>query len=93
LVFGEVFVRIASGVRSFLVGRLCFVARELAALSYDNVFGGFVAALGREVLNLAYDGFAVQDFAKDNVLAVEMRGGDRGYEELRTIGAYSPKSA
>jgi hypothetical protein len=55
LVFGKVFVGIASGVGCLLVSCLSLVASELTALGYDNVFGGLVAALGREVLDFSDD--------------------------------------
>jgi hypothetical protein len=49
--------------------------------------------LGGEVLDFANDGFAIQDFAEDDVLAVEVGGWDCGDEKLGTIGTYSLKSA
>ena len=88
MVFGEIFVWVARGVGSFLVSSFCFVAGKLAAVGYGYVFGGLVTALGGKVLDFADDGFTVQDFAEDDVLAVEVGGWDGSDEELGAIGAY-----
>jgi hypothetical protein len=92
LIFGEIFVSIASGIGCSLVSGLSLVACELAAVCYDDVFGGLVATLGGEVLDFADDGLAVQDFAENDMFPVEMGGWDRGDEELGAVGAYVPKS-
>lgn len=70
MVFGEVFVRVASGVGQLLGGSLGFVARQLTAVGDRYFFIGLVAGLGGQVLNFADKRFAVEDFAEDNVLAV-----------------------
>ena len=76
-----------------MVCSLSLVACELAALGYDNILGGLVAALGGEILDFSDNGFAIQDFTENNMLAVEVRGRDSCDEELGSIGAYLPKSA
>jgi hypothetical protein len=38
------------------------------------------------VFDLADEGLAIEDLAEDDVLAVEMRSGDGGDEELRAVG-------
>ena len=88
LVFGEVFVGVAGRVGGFRRGGVGFVAGELSAVGYCYVFGWLVAALGGEVLDLADDGFAVQDLAEDDVFVVQVGGCDGGDEELRAIGSY-----
>lgn len=40
-----------------------------------------------EILDLADNAFAIQDFAEDNMLAIQVRSGDSCHEELGTIGA------
>ena len=45
-----------------------------------------VAGLRLEVLDLSHDALAVDDFAKDYVLLVQMRCIDSGDEELGAVG-------
>lgn len=46
-----------------------------------------VAALGLQVLNLAYDALSIDNLAVNDVLVVEMGCRDGSDEELRAIGA------
>jgi hypothetical protein len=46
-----------------------------------------VSALGLQILDLAHDALAVDDFAVDYVLLVEMGCGNGSNEELRTVCA------
>jgi hypothetical protein len=86
IILGEVFVLIAVGIGGLDVSRKGFLARELTAVGNDDISCGLVA-LGGEVLNLADDGLSAQNFAKYNVLAVEVGGWNRRDEELGAIGA------
>jgi hypothetical protein len=85
-ILGEVFVRVTEVIRGFCVGGEGSVASKLAAVDDDGGFAGLVSAFGLEVLDLADDGLAVEDFAEDDVLVVEVGGGYRGDEELGAVG-------
>lgn len=87
-VVGEVFERVAGGIRLLDVGLESFFAGELAAVGDQGFFLGLVAGGRAEVLDLADDGLAVEDFTEDNVLAVEVGGGNGGEEELRAVGVW-----
>jgi len=47
-----------------------FFAGELAAVGYEDVFSGLVAALGGKVFDFADERLAVEDFAEDDVFSV-----------------------
>lgn len=85
-VLGEVLVGVAHGVGLLHVGSEGGVALELTTVGDEGFLLGLVAGLGRQVLDLANDGLAVEDFAKDNVLVVEVGGGNGGDEELGAVG-------
>ena len=51
-----------------------FRAAELSAVGYDYFFGGLIAGFSGEILDFADDRFAIQDFAEDYVLAIEVGG-------------------
>ena len=85
MVLREVFKGVAGCVRNFLSGFVVVFARELAAVDDGGIVEGLVAALGLEILNLADDALAVDDFAEDDVLVVKMGCRDRGDEELRAV--------
>jgi len=61
---------------------------ELAALCDLDVDLGFVPRL-RDILDLLHNFVALEDFAKDDVLAIKMAWGGGGDEELRAIGVLS----
>ena len=86
MVFGEVFIGVASRVRDPLGSLFGFVAGELTAVGDDYIFLGLVTTLSGEILDLADDGFAGENFAEDDVLPIEVRGWDRGDKELGAIG-------
>jgi hypothetical protein len=54
----------------------------------NSLLQWFVAALCLEVLDCSDDAFAVDDFAEDDMLLVEMWCQNGSDEELRAIGAY-----
>lgn len=85
-ILGEIFVGVAEGIGLPDISAEGFVSGELATVGDDGVFRGSVAGLGADVFDLADDGFAVEDFTKDHVLAIQMRRGDSGDEELRAVG-------
>lgn len=85
-VIGEVLVRVAGSIGLLGVGGKGFVASQLAAVGNENLLLGLVAGSSAQVLDLADNGLAVEDFAKDNVLAVEVRCGNGGDEELGAVG-------
>lgn len=47
----------------------------------------WLVVLCAQVFDLSDDAFAIQHFAKDNMLAVKMGGWDGGYKELRAVRA------
>jgi len=57
----------------------------LATVRNDDSFRG-LAALGAHGFNLLYDVHAFYDLTKDDVLAVQPRGGDGAEEELGSVG-------
>lgn len=59
---------------------------ELARGGDDDGLGGAVGLEGAGVLDLADEGLAGDDLAEDDVLAVEVGGGDGGDEELGAVG-------
>ena len=93
MVFGEILVRVAGLVGGLFGGGEGLVAGELAARGDGYLFRGLVARLRGQVLDFADERFAVQDFAEDDVLSVQVRGRDRGDEELRAVGAFVLLSA
>lgn len=86
LVVWEVLVGVTSRVWLFLWERIVVVTFELAAV-FNQALPRWLVVLYSLVFNLAYNRLACFDFAKDNVLAIQMWGLDRGEEELRSIGA------
>jgi hypothetical protein len=63
-----------------------FFDRKLAAVSdLDHLHGLVAGALGH-VLDLVDDLVALEDFAEDNVAAIEPASDDGGDEELGTVG-------
>lgn len=87
-VIGEVFEGVAGGIRLLDVGFEGFFAGELATVGDEGFLFGLVARSGAEVLDLADDGFAVEDFTEDDVLAVEVGGGNGGEKELGAVGVW-----
>lgn len=87
-VLGEVFVGVAEGIGLLDISTEGFVSGELATVGDDGFFRGSVASFGADVFDLADDGFAVEDFAKDHVLTVQMRRRDSGDEKLRAVGVW-----
>lgn len=69
-ILGEILILVASSIRGFGVCGLGFGAFELAAIGDGYIFCRLIAAFGGEVLDFANDGFAGEDFAEDDVLAV-----------------------
>ena len=55
---------------------------ELSALGNLDCLDGLIAGALGHVLNLLNDVIALEDFAKDDVAAVEPAGDDGGNEEL-----------
>lgn len=82
LVFGPVFIWVAGGVRNLLGGFVIVVAAQLAAVIDCGIVPWLVTALGLKVLDLSDDALAVDHFAEDDVLIVEMWCGDGCNEEL-----------
>ena len=62
---------------------------ELAALGDLDFLGRLIARALGHVLDLVDDLEALEDFAEDNVLAVEPGGDGSGNEELRAVGVLS----
>ncbi|KAI6763794.1 hypothetical protein HG530_007583 [Fusarium avenaceum] len=87
-VLREVLVRVAEGIRLLHIGSEGGIASQLATVGNESLLGRTVAGLGGKVLNLADDGFSVQNLSEDDVLAIEVRGRHGGYEELRAVGVY-----
>ena len=58
---------------------------KLPAISNDDILLGAVAFPSRHGLDVLDDAHALQDFSENNVLAIEMRGGHRSDEELRSL--------
>lgn len=85
-VIGEVLVRVAGGVGLLGVGGKGLVAGQLTAVGNEDLLLGLIAGSGAQVLDLADNRLAVEDFAKDNVLAVEVGCGHGGDEELGAVG-------
>jgi len=88
LILREVFKGVAGRVGNFLCGFVVVFACELAAVDDGGIVDGLVAALGLEILDLADDALAVDDFAEDDVLVVEMGCRDGGDEELRAVRSW-----
>jgi hypothetical protein len=92
-VFGEVLVGVAKGVGLLHVGSDGGVTLELAAVGNESLLCGAVAGLGGKVLDLSNDGLAVKDLSEDDMLAVEVRGRNGGYEELGAVGVWRGNSS
>lgn len=69
------------------------VARQRVRTDNDRLLRGLVSGLGRQVLNLANDALAVEDFAEDYVFSIEVRRGHGGNKELRAVCSYTSLSA
>lgn len=87
-VVGEVLKGVSGRVGLLEVGCEGFVAGELTAVGNESLLFRLVTGRGAQVFNLADDGFAAQDLAKDYVLVVEMGRGDGRDEELGAVCVY-----
>jgi len=62
------------------------VGRHFTTVCNDNIDHGLVV-LRFGIFNLLHNVHTLHDVTKDNVLSIQVRGGNRSEKELRTVGS------